>query len=92
MQIEPVRKVGDFLTTRISATYDEIVDTLGFEPNVTDLDDPDKVKAAWGFTADGDRCGIWCYRVNNPRMCTSWSFFGNVSTAQKLFGFRKVSG
>lgn len=91
MQIEPVREVGDFLVARINATYNEIVETLGFEPNVTDLDDPSKVKAAWGFTVDGERAAIWCYKVNDPRLCNSWSFYGNIEDAQKLFGFRKVS-
>lgn len=62
MKIEPVLKIGDSWTCSITASYNQIVKVLGFEPNVTHLDDPSKVKASWGFTVDGVHCGIWCYK------------------------------
>ncbi len=87
MKIEPVLKVGDCWSTTIDVTYDRIVEVLGFGPNVTHLDDPDKVKASWGFAVDGVRCGIWCYKQKGgPKKCTSWSFFGPKELANKLFG------
>ena len=55
MKIEPVLKVGDGRDCSITATYDRIIEVLGFKPNVTHLDDPSKVKASWGFTVDGVR-------------------------------------
>lgn len=86
MKIEPVLKVGDSCTSNIQTTYDRIVSVLGFEPNVTHLDDPSKVKASWGFTVDGVRCGIWCYKYYGSREnCTHWSFYGPSEIAQKLF-------
>jgi hypothetical protein len=86
MKIEPVLKVGDSCDLTIETTYDRIVKVLGFKPNVTHMDDPEKVKASWGFTVDGIRCGIWCYKVRSARNCTSWSFFGPKELANKLFG------
>jgi len=49
MNIRPIRKTGDSRQGTLKATYDEIVAALGFEPNATDLDDPHKVSASWGF-------------------------------------------
>jgi len=86
MKIEPILKTGDSFNTSIAASYDRIVEVLGFEPNVTHLDDPDKVKASWGFTVDGVRCGIWCYKYyGNLKNCDYWSFFGPTEIANKLF-------
>ena len=87
MKIEPVLKVGNGWDCGITATYARIVEVLGFEPNVTHLDDPSKVKASWGFTVDGVRCGIWCYKYyGNTKNCTEWSFYGPEKIARKLFG------
>lgn len=87
MKIEPVSKVGDHHETTIFVFYERIVKVLGFTPNVTHLDDPDKVKASWGFTVDGVRCGIWCYKQSGgPKGCSEWSFFGPKEIADKLFG------
>lgn len=87
MEIKPILKTGDCWACSINATYDQIVKVIGFEPNVTHLDDSDKVKASWGFTIDGVRCGIWCYKYpGNPKKCTEWSFFGPQELAKKLFG------
>lgn len=87
MIIEPVAKIGQSCTGNIEASYAKIVEVLGFEPNVTHLDDPDKVKASWGFTVDGVHCGIWCYKYyGNVENCNYWSFYGPSSIRQKLFG------
>ena len=87
MKIEPILKVGDSWNSGITVSYDQILEVLGFEPNVTHLDDPSKVKASWGFTVDGVRCGIWCYKYyGNPKKCTTWSFFGPKKIAEQLFG------
>lgn len=85
MKIEPVQKVGDSCNFNIDVPYHKIVEVLGFEPNVTHLDDPDKVKASWGFTADGVRCGIWCYKYyGKVENCDYWSFFGPKEIFEKL--------
>lgn len=85
--IKPLRKTGKSCSLTLSVSYDKIVEILGFEPNCTDLDDPSKVKASWGFTVDGQECGIWCYKFyGNPRGCDYWSFYGKMETAEKLFG------
>lgn len=77
MTIEMIRKVGSSCTHRFNATYQQIVGSIG-EPNVTDLDDPYKVKASWGFRDDAGREGfIWCYKQANPEACTSWSYDGD---------------
>jgi hypothetical protein len=87
MKIEQVFKTGDHWTVDINTTYDKIVEVLGFKPNVTHIDDSDKVKASWGFTVDGIRCGIWCYKYpGNPVNCNHWSFFGPKEIAIELFG------
>jgi len=87
MKIEPVLEVGVCYDRALSVSYDRIVKVLGFEPNVTHLDDSDKVKASWGFNVDGVRCGIWCYKYyGNPVNCNNWSFYGPAEIADKLFG------
>jgi hypothetical protein len=85
MKIESILKVGDGYSCGIHTSYDQIVKVLGFKPNVTHLDDPDKVKASWGFTVNGVRCGIWCYKERSVKNCTRWSFYGPTEIAQMLF-------
>lgn len=53
-----------------------IVAVLG-EPNVKD--DPYKVENSWGFTIDGERCGIWDYKGSR------WSTYGPNEKIKKLF-------
>jgi hypothetical protein len=86
MKIEPILKTGISRDWSINASYDRIVEVLGFEPNVTHLDDSSKVKASWGFTVDGIHCGIWCYKYyGDPKNCNHWSFFGPQKIAIQLF-------
>jgi hypothetical protein len=85
--MKPIRERGSSRKFTIFATYQEICGLVG-PPNVTDLDDPDKVKASWGFMDDAtERKGfIWCYRVSNPWTCEMWSADGDVSLLHELFG------
>ena len=85
--IFPIRKTGKWNVCRLTnITYDELVNIIGFEPNVTDLDDSDKVKASWGFVYKGEECGVWCYKYyGDPKNCHNWSFFGPKEIAEELF-------
>jgi hypothetical protein len=85
MLIEPIHKVGSSRTgTLHGLTYTDIKTILGFEANVTELDDPYKVDASWGFAIDGSFCGIWSYRGSGARK--TWSTSGNGEKLKALFG------
>jgi hypothetical protein len=61
MKVIPNSNPGGSRTGTLSnITVDEINRVLGFTPNVDD--DPDKVVNSWGFTVDGEDCGIWDYK------------------------------
>jgi hypothetical protein len=79
MTIEPCDRPGDHLTGNIDRAYTvrEITRILGFPPNVQD--DPSKVKHSWGFTVDGQHCGIWDYKG------CRWSAFGPQEVFDTLF-------
>lgn len=47
MKLNDIQKVGDSKEGDLNINYKEVVKKV-FNPNVTELDDPDKVKAAWG--------------------------------------------
>ena len=87
MKITPIRKTGGSRTGTLEASYQEIVDVVG-KPNVTDMDDPDKVKASWGFQDDTGRKGfIWCYHYyGDVKKCNSWSTDGDTNLMTELFG------
>ena len=78
--ILPIPEPGDHRTGTLSdqLTKQQISKALGFKPNVKD--DPSKVKASWGFTYDGERCGIWDYYGSR------WSTFGPAHVFVALFG------
>lgn len=61
MNILPHDEAGSHRTGSIDSGYTvaEINRILGFKPNIQD--DPQRVKHSWGFTADGQPCGIWDY-------------------------------
>jgi len=85
IKVKPIEKIGSSKTDSLIATYCEIVDRLG-EPNVTHLDDPDKVGASWGFCSeDGREAFIWCYKQSNPKGCMNWSTDGDSSLIQEVF-------
>lgn len=73
----------------------DIVDVLGFLPNVED--DPDKVENSWGFLVYGEhngqelggvRCGIWDYKGSHRDEV--WSFYGPRHIFLDLFGLYHV--
>jgi hypothetical protein len=85
MLIEPIHKVGSSRTgTLHGLTYTDIKTILGFEANVTELDDPYKVDASWGFAIDGSVCGIWSYRGSGARK--TWSTHGDNQKLKAVFG------
>lgn len=85
MIIEPIRKVGSSRTGTLHVlTYTNIKTILGFEANVTELDDPYKVDASWGFAIDGSVCGIWSYRGSGAR--GTWSTYGDQDKLKAVFG------
>jgi hypothetical protein len=79
MNILPHDEAGSHRTGSIDSGYTvaEINRILGFKPNIQD--DPQKVKYSWGFTANGQPCGIWDYRGGR------WSVFGPQEVFDKLF-------
>jgi hypothetical protein len=85
MKLTPIREIGGGRKMTLNATYDQIVAVLG-EPNVTDMYDPDKVKASWGFEDEIGRTGfVWCYHHIEPRLCKNWSVDGNMHLLRDLF-------
>lgn len=85
MIIEPVKKVGGSRTGSLHGlSYHDIKTILGFDANVTELDDPYKVDASWGFALDGSVCGIWSYKGSGTRK--SWSTYGNNEKLKEVFG------
>jgi len=91
MQVEMIQQIGPSLQGYLQATYLEILNVLG-EPNATGLDDPDKVKASWGFRdpISGMTGFIWCYKEPNPETCTQWSVAGNPELFDELFDVRAI--
>lgn len=86
--LKPIEEVGDGRTATVTASYAEIQELIGFAPNATHLDDPDKVLAAWGFMDEDGRKGfVWCYKVS-PEMCTRWSADGDLTLLDEVFGSR----
>lgn len=88
--MNPIRETGSSRKFTVLATYKEIANALG-SPNVTDMDDPVKVKASWGFEDDSGRKGfIWCYKVSDPENCSIWSGDGDQELLREIFGEEKV--
>ena len=84
MRIEPVNQPGDFRQSSIEGYNVKDINTiLGFEPNTTEKDDPGKVWYSWGFTVDGERCGIWDFNGSYRSEIFSW--FGPLEIKNKLF-------
>jgi hypothetical protein len=87
MNITPIRETGPSRTGTLNASYDQIVEKVG-PPNVTDMDDPIKVAASWGFEDDqGRKAYIWSYKYyGDIEECFCWSTDGDQSLLQELFG------
>ncbi len=74
---------GDFRSASLFGISAEGIEhALGFPPNADD--EASKVSHSWGFTVDGERCGVWCYRGSEK--LGEWSAFGPVSALRKVFG------
>jgi hypothetical protein len=85
MKIEATSQAGDYRTGSLqNITVSEINKLLGFKPNV--IDDPTKVEHSWGFTVDGERCGVWDYKGSARHK--SFSTFGPAEALRKVFGDR----
>lgn len=86
MKIKMIREIGNSRRGGLLASYSEIVSVLG-EPNVTDMNDPRKVKASWGFQDEKGRKGfVWCYREETAEGCNHWSVDGDFNLLRDLFG------
>jgi hypothetical protein len=87
LKLTPIAECGGSKQGTLSASYKEIVEKI-FKPNATKLDDPDKVKASWGFQDENGRKGfVWCYKYYGKKeTCTSWSVDGDKNLLSELFG------
>jgi len=87
MKILPIRETGSGREgTLDNISYAEIVEKIG-KPNVTDMDDPDKVKASWGFKVGKKKGFIWCYKHYGAlKNCKTWSTDGDESLLKEIFG------
>lgn len=85
MKLQAIRETGGGRTATINGDFDYIKSKLG-EPNVTDIDDYDKVKASWGFMDEEQRkVFVWCYK-QSTRSCRGWSADGDKGLLQEIFG------
>jgi hypothetical protein len=84
--LKPILEIGSGREGTLISSYENIVSKI-FEPNVTKLDDPDKVKASWGFIDNnGRKAFIWCYKYKKPKKCFEWSIDGNMDLLKEIFG------
>lgn len=83
MKITPLNLSGSHRTgTLTGITKDQIIEVLGFEPNVHD--DPYKVVNSWGFRVNNKTFGIWDYKGSHK--LNTWSCYGDREVFKKLFG------
>jgi hypothetical protein len=94
LSISKIRETGSSRTGTLTTSYNNIIEKL-FEPNVTDMDDEDKVPASWGFKDNRGRKGfIWLYKyygkeINGTSVYT-FSIDGNKDLFIELFGSQAV--
>lgn len=79
MIIKMVDRSGPYKTGSLPSTItpEQIIAVLG-SPNISD--DEEKVTYSWGFTIDGELCGIWDFKG------TRWSTFGPTNKILELLG------
>jgi hypothetical protein len=89
LTVSPIRETGGSRKGTLNTDYATIVQKVG-KPNVTDMDDADKVKASWGFADNKGRKGfIWCYKhYGRPETCDIWSVDGDMELLKELFGVK----
>ena len=89
VKVVPIKECGDSRRMTLCMPYKDIVKIVG-EPNVTDMDDPNKVKASWGFKdKKSKRTGfIWAYKYDDYDVtkCDCFSADGNSEFMKELFG------
>lgn len=87
MELHDLQKTGSYKQGTLSMSYEDVVSKV-FKPNTTELDDPDKVPAAWGFIDDKKREGfIWAYKhYGRIETCRSFSVSGNKDLLFDIFG------
>ncbi len=85
--LTPIMETGGSRTGTLTTSYDNIIKKI-FEPNVTHMDDPDKVRASWGFSDDaGRKSFIWCYKYyGKVENCDYWSVDGDKDLLKEIFG------
>ena len=85
VDIIPISVAGSHKTGELSnISIEEINEILGFEPNCED--DPDKVKASWGFEVGGENFGVWSYK--GSELHGVFSTYGSFDVFVELFGER----
>jgi len=89
MELNALQKIGLSKTGELKISYKEIIEKI-FEPNVTELDDPNKVSASWGFKDNmGREAFIWAKGANglyeNVVDCDVFSITGNVDLLKEIF-------
>lgn len=92
---KPIIKKDENVTSHKTGTLwqtskEEIIQALGFEPNV--MDDPFKVENSWGFTVNGNPCGIWDWKGSHLGHRPYWSVYDPKGVLSEVFGDRIVEG
>ena len=71
----------------VNITRSQIIDVLGFKPNVDD--DPDKVVNSWAFAVDGrEVCAIWDYKGSH--LYNRWSCYDPAGALPALFDLANI--
>lgn len=86
MVLNDLQEVGSGKDGNLKVSFNQVVQKV-FEPNVTELDDPDKVSASWAFKDDnGRKAFIWAYKFyGNIEECNIFSTSGDRSLLKDLF-------
>jgi hypothetical protein len=86
MQIIPIQLSGSYRTGTLSKyTKKQIIEILGFEPNIAD--DEEKVVNSWAFMVDGHECAIWDYKGSHHY--NIWSIYDPHNVLCNLFKLEK---
>lgn len=86
MKLYDLQEIGSQKDGTLYINYKQLVKKV-FEPNVTELDDHDKVSASWGFKDDkGREAFIWSYKFyGNIEDCNTFSVSGDKKLLKELF-------
>jgi len=91
MKLSDIQEVSSGKDGNLKVNYNQVVEKV-FEPNVTELDDPDKVGASWGFQDDkGRKAFVWSYKFYGEiEDCNTFSVSGDRSLLKDLFADKVV--